>query len=85
VVLHRLPTGILRFEEFETTPDEGCPMNARAQQALPQGTPGFLDRGMTRYSHDAEQLFQSWSARENLLASALPPWIRGIGAASAVW
>jgi len=48
VVLRCLPTGILRFEEFETTPDKGCRMNARAEQALSQEAPGFLDRDMTR-------------------------------------
>jgi hypothetical protein len=32
-------------------------MNARAQQALLQGAPGFLYRDMTRYSHGSEQPF----------------------------
>ena len=41
VVLRCLPTGILRFEEFETTPDKGCPMNARAQQASHKERQGF--------------------------------------------
>jgi CRISPR/Cas system-associated endonuclease Cas1 len=41
VVPRCLPTGILRFEEFETTPDKGCPMNARAQQASHKERQGF--------------------------------------------
>lgn len=34
VVLRCLSTGIVRFEEFETAPDIGCRMNARARQAF---------------------------------------------------
>jgi CRISP-associated protein Cas1 len=34
VVLRCLTSGVIRFEEFETTPDKGCRMNSRARQAF---------------------------------------------------
>jgi hypothetical protein len=35
IVLRCLPTGILRFEQFETTPHKGCRMNARCAAGVP--------------------------------------------------
>ncbi|HET9975608.1 MAG TPA: CRISPR-associated endonuclease Cas1 [Streptosporangiaceae bacterium] len=49
VVLRCLSTGIVRFEEFETTPDRGCRMNARARQAF---LAAYERRMLTVFTHE---------------------------------
>jgi CRISPR-associated protein Cas1 len=49
VVLRCLSTGIVRFEEFETAPDRGCRMNARARQAF---LAAYERRMLTVFTHE---------------------------------
>ena len=49
VVLRCLSTGIVRFEEFETTPDRGCRMNTRARQAF---LAAYERRMLTVFTHE---------------------------------
>lgn len=49
LVLVCLSTGIVRFEEFETTPDVGCRMNARARQAF---LAAYERRMLTVFTHE---------------------------------
>ncbi len=51
VVLRCLSSGIVRFEEFETTPDKGCRMNARARQAF---LAAYERRMLTVFTHEPE-------------------------------
>lgn len=49
VVLRCLSTGIVRFEEFDSTPDLGCRMNARARQAF---LAAYERRMLTVFTHE---------------------------------
>jgi CRISPR-associated protein Cas1 len=49
VVLRCLSTGIVRFEEFETAPDTGCRMNARARRAF---LAAYEGRMLTVFTHE---------------------------------
>jgi CRISPR/Cas system-associated endonuclease Cas1 len=49
VVLRCLSAGIVRFEEFETAPDAGCPVNARARQGF---LAAYERRMLTVFNHE---------------------------------
>lgn len=49
VVLRCVSAGIVRFEEFETAPDVGCRMNARARQAF---LAAYERRMLTVFTHE---------------------------------
>lgn len=51
VVLRCLTAGIVRFEDFETQPDRGCRMNARARQAF---LAAYERRMLTIFTHEPD-------------------------------
>ena len=68
VVLRCLTTGIVRFEEFETAPDTGCRMNARARQAF---LAAYERRMLTVFTHEPDRRRVSYRVGLGLQARAL--------------
>ncbi len=68
VVLRCLSTGIVRFEEFETAPDIGCRMNARARQAF---LAAYERRMLTIFTHEPDGRRVSYRVGLGLQARAL--------------
>jgi CRISP-associated protein Cas1 len=68
VVLRCLSTGVVRFEEFETTPDVGCRMNARARQAF---LAAYERRLLTIFTHEPAGRRVSYRVGISLQAKAL--------------
>lgn len=68
VVLRCLSTGIVRFEEFDTTPDLGCRMNARARQAF---LAAYERRMLTVFTHEPTGRRVSYRVGMGLQAKAL--------------
>ena len=68
VVLRCLSTGLVRFEEFETTPDKGCRMNARARQAF---LAAYERRMLTVFTHEPTGRRVSYRVGMGLQARAL--------------
>jgi len=68
VVLRCLSTGIVRFEEFETAPDIGCRMNARARQAF---LAAYERRMLTVFTHEPDGRRVSYRVGLGLQARAL--------------
>lgn len=68
VTLRCLSTGIVRFEEFETAPDVGCRMNARARQAF---LAAYERRMLTVFTHEPDGRRVSYRAGLGLQARAL--------------
>lgn len=68
VTLRCLSTGIVRFEEFETAPDVGCRMNARARQAF---LAAYERRMLTVFTHEPEGRRVSYRVGLGLQARAL--------------
>jgi CRISPR-associated protein Cas1 len=68
VVLRCLSTGVVRFEEFETTPDVGCRMNARARQAF---LAAYERRLLTIFTHEPTGRRVSYRVGISLQAKAL--------------
>ena len=68
VVLRCLSTGIVRFEEFETAPDHGCRMNARARQAF---LAAYERRMLTVFTHEPTGRRVSYRVGVSLQAKAL--------------
>jgi CRISP-associated protein Cas1 len=68
VVLRCLSTGIVRFEEFETSPDLGCRMNARARQAY---LAAYERRMLTVFTHEPTARRVSYRVGISLQAKAL--------------
>jgi CRISPR-associated protein Cas1 len=68
VVLRCLSTGIVRFEEFETTPDRGCRMTARARQAF---LAAYERRMLAVFSHEPSGRRVSYRVGLSLQAKAL--------------
>jgi CRISP-associated protein Cas1 len=68
VVLRCLSTGIVRYEEFETTPDRGCRMVARARQAF---LAAYERRMLTVFTHETSGRRVSYRVGMNLQAKAL--------------
>jgi CRISP-associated protein Cas1 len=68
VVLRCLSTGIIRFEEFETTPDLGCRMSARARQAF---LAAYERRMLTVFTHEPTGRRVSYRVGISLQAKAL--------------
>ncbi len=68
VVLRCLSTGIVRFEEFETTPDRGCRMNARARQAF---LAAYERRMLTVFTHEPTGRRVSYRVGMSLQAKVL--------------
>lgn len=68
VVLRCLSTGIVRFEEFDTTPDLGCRMNARARQAF---LAAYERRMLTVFTHEPTGRRVSYRVGLSLQARAL--------------
>jgi CRISPR-associated protein Cas1 len=68
VVLRCLTTGIVRFEEFETTPDKGCRMNARARQAF---LAAYERRMLTVFTHEPSGRRVSYRVGVSLQAKSL--------------
>ena len=63
-----LSTGIVRFEEFETIPDRGCRMNARARQAF---LAAYERRMLTVFTHEPTGRRVSYRVGIGLQAKAL--------------
>lgn len=68
VVLRCLSTGIIRFEEFDTTPGTGCRMNARARQAF---LAAYERRMLTIFTHEPTGRRVSYRVGLGLQARAL--------------
>jgi CRISPR-associated protein Cas1 len=68
VVLRCLSTGIVRFEEFTTTPDLGCRMRARARHAF---LAAYERRMLTLYTHESAGRRVSYRVGLGLQAKAL--------------
>ena len=68
VVLRCLSSGIVRFEEFETAPDVGCRMNARARQAF---LAAYERRMLTVFTHEPDGRRVSYRVGLGLQARAL--------------
>ena len=68
VVLRCLSTGIVRFEEFETSPDLGCRMSARARQAF---LTAYERRMLTVFTHEPTARRVSYRVGISLQAKAL--------------
>ncbi len=68
VVLRCLSTGIVRFEDFETSPDLGCRMNARARQAF---LAAYERRMLTVFTHEPTGRRVSYRVGMSLQAKAL--------------
>jgi CRISPR-associated protein Cas1 len=68
VVLRCLSTGIVRFEEFDTTPGIGCRMNARARQAF---LAAYERRMLTVFTHEPTGRRVSYRVGLGLQARAL--------------
>ena len=68
VVLRCLSTGIVRFEEFETSPDLGCRMSARARQAF---LAAYERRMLTVFTHEPTARRVSYRVGISLQAKAL--------------
>jgi CRISP-associated protein Cas1 len=68
VVLRCVSTGIVRFEEFSTTPDVGCRMNARARQAF---LAAYERRMLTLFTHEPAGRRVSYRVGLGLQAKAL--------------
>jgi CRISPR-associated protein Cas1 len=68
VVLRCLSTGIVRFEEFETSPDVGCRMSARARQAF---LAAYERRMLTVFTHEPTARRVSYRVGISLQAKAL--------------
>ena len=68
VVLRCLSTGNVRFEEFETIPDRGCRMNARARQAF---LAAYERRMLTIFTHEPTGRRVSYRVGMSLQAKAL--------------
>ena len=68
VVLRCLPAGIVRFEEFETSPDLGCRMSARARQAF---LAAYERRMLTVFTHEPTARRVSYRVGISLQAKAL--------------
>lgn len=68
VVLRCLSAGVVRFEEFETTPDVGCRMNARARQAF---LAAYERRMLTVFTHEPTGRRISYRVGMSLQAKAL--------------
>ncbi len=49
VVLRCVTSGVVRFEEFDTTPDKGCRMGTRARQAF---LAAYERRMLTVFTHE---------------------------------
>jgi CRISPR-associated protein Cas1 len=68
VVFRCLATGIVRFEEFDTTPDAGCAMNARARHAF---IAAYERRMLTLFTHEPTGRRASYRVGLGLQARAL--------------
>lgn len=68
VVLRCLSTGIVKFEEFETIPDRGCRMNARARQSF---LAAYERRMLTVFTHEQTGRRVSYRVAVSLQAKAL--------------
>jgi len=68
VTLRCLSTGIVRFEEFETVPDRGCRMNARARRAF---LAAYERRMLTIFTHESTGRRISYRIGMSLQAKAL--------------
>jgi CRISPR-associated protein Cas1 len=68
VVLRCLTSGIVKFEEFETVPDRGCRMNARARQAF---LAAYERRMLTVFTHEQTGRRVSYRVAIGLQAKAL--------------
>jgi CRISPR-associated protein Cas1 len=68
VVLRCLSTGIVRFEEFTTTPDLGCRMTARARQAY---LAAYERRMLTLFTYEPSGRRVSYRVGLGLQAKAL--------------
>jgi CRISPR-associated protein Cas1 len=68
VVLRCLSTGIVRFEEFETSPDVGCRMSGRARQAF---LAAYERRMLTVFTHEPTARRVSYRVGISLQAKAL--------------
>jgi CRISP-associated protein Cas1 len=68
VVLRCASSGVVRFEEFETTPDKGCRMNARARQAF---LAAYERRMLTVFTHEPTGRRVSYRVGIGLQARAL--------------
>jgi CRISPR-associated protein Cas1 len=68
VVLRCLSTGIVRFEEFTTTPDLGCRMTARARQAY---LAAYERRMLTLFTYEPSSRRVSYRVGLGLQAKAL--------------
>lgn len=68
MVLRCLSAGIVRFEEFETTPDKGCRMSARARQAF---LAAYERRMLTVFTHEPTGRRVSYRVEVGLQAKAL--------------
>lgn len=68
VVLRCLSTGIVKSGEFETIPDRGCPMNARARQAF---LAAYERRMLTVFTHEQTGRRVSYCVAVGLQARAI--------------
>jgi CRISPR-associated protein Cas1 len=68
VVLRCASSGVVRFEEFETTPDKGCRMSDRARQAF---LAAYERRMLTVFTHEPEGRRVSYRVGIGLQARAL--------------
>jgi CRISPR-associated protein Cas1 len=68
MVFRCLSTGIVRFEEFETTPDVGCRMNDRSRRAF---LAAYERRMLTLFTHEPTGRRVSYRAGLGLQAKAL--------------
>jgi CRISP-associated protein Cas1 len=68
VVLRCASTGIVRYEEFTTTPDLGCRMSARARQAF---LAAYERRMLTVFTHEPSRRRVSYRVGLGLQAKAL--------------
>jgi CRISPR-associated protein Cas1 len=68
MVFRCLSTGIVRFEEFETTPDVGCRMNDRSRQTF---LAAYERRMLTLFTHEATGRRVSYRVGLGLQAKAL--------------
>jgi CRISPR-associated endonuclease Cas1 len=67
-VVLRVSTGIVRFEEFETTANQGCRMNARARQAF---LAAYERRMLTIFTHEPSGRRVSYRVGLSLQAKSL--------------
>jgi CRISP-associated protein Cas1 len=68
VVLRCVSTGIVRFEEFETTANQGCRMNTRARQAF---LAAYERRMLTIFTHEPSGRRVSYRVGLSLQAKSL--------------